>query len=104
MNKKINLNFFCSSHKKDEEDDSKNLKTNKRYENEDINENNIYKRKLYSFGRDTSLTTFRKSKTGDLSSLNLHLSNSIISPAIKITPKNLFDSLNTNRNKVNKNM
>ena len=105
INKKINLNFVSSSKEKEEQNEINILNYNKRYENDNnINENNIYYRKLNSLIKDSNLTTFRKSKTRDLSSLNLHLSNSIISPAIKITPKNLFDSLNTNRNNINKNV
>ena len=40
-----------------------------------------------------SFSYLGRTRFNDLSSLNLHLSNSIISPAIKVTPKNLFDSI-----------
>ena len=48
-------------------------------------------------------SSLRKTKVNELSSLNLYLSNSIISPAIKITPKNLFDSLKDCKDKKEEN-
>lgn len=102
INRKINLNFFSSSCRKRNEYSIKNKKisNNKRYENEniDINSNS---RNLQFFNHE-SFSSLRKSKINELSSLNLHLSNSILSPAIKITPKNLFDSLKENECKENK--
>ena len=91
--RKINLNFFSSSSRKRNEDsiNDKKLNNNQRYENNN-NENNINSRKLQFFNH-VSFSSLRKSKMNELSSLNLHLSNSINSPAIKITPKNLFDSI-----------
>ena len=102
INRKINLNFFSSSSRKRNENFIKNKKSNnnQRYENEN-NENNLCVRNSQLFNHE-SFSSLRKSKLNELSSLNLHLSNSIISPAIKITPKNLFDSLNDcNENKDN---
>ena len=93
INRKINLNFFSSSSRKRNENSMKNINSNnnQRYENENI-DNNINTRNSQFFHHE-SFSSLRKSKLNELSSLNLHLSNSIISPAIKITPKNLFDSL-----------
>ena len=93
INRKINLNFFSSSSRKRNENSIKNSNSNnnQRYENENI-DNNPYTRNSQFFHHE-SFSSLRKSKLNELSSLNLHLSNSIISPAIKITPKNLFDSL-----------
>ena len=103
-NRKINLNFFSSSSRKRNENSIKNkkLNNNQRYENDNNNDNNSYSRNLQFFTHE-SFSSLRKSKINDLSSLNLHLSNSILSPAIKITPKNLFYSLKTcKENKENK--
>lgn len=94
INKKLNMNFFSSSSRKRNEINSireKKINTNQRYESENL-ENNSYSKNLRFFTRE-SFSSLRKNKINELSSLNLHLSNSIISPAIKITPKNLFDSL-----------
>ena len=93
INKKINMNFFSSSSRKRNEGSlrDKAISTNQRYESENI-ENNSYTKNIRFFTRE-SFTSLRKNKINELSSLNLHLSNSIISPAIKITPKNLFDSI-----------
>ena len=97
INKRINLNFFSSSSRKRNENFIKNKKfnNNQRYENDNNtnnNENNSNSRNLQFFTHE-SFSSLRKSKMNELSSLNLHLSNSLLSPAIKITPKNLFDSL-----------
>ena len=103
INKRININLFSSSTRKINENNTIYKKlNNNRYENDNC-ENNSNSRNIKFFIHD-SLSSLRKSKTNELSSLNLHLSNSIISPAIKITPKNLFDSyLKKNReNKDNK--
>ena len=93
INKKINMNFFSSSSRKRNEGSlrDKTISSNQRYESENI-ENNSYTKNIRFFTRE-SFTSLRKNKINELSSLNLHLSNSIISPAIKITPKNLFDSI-----------
>lgn len=94
INKKLNMNFFSSSSRKRNEINSireKKINTNQRYESENL-ENNSYSKNLRFFTRE-SFSSLRKNKINELSSLNLHLSNSIISPAIKITPKNLFDSI-----------
>ena len=93
INKKINMNFFSSSSRKRNEGSlrDKAISSNQRYESENI-ENNSYTKNIRFFTRE-SFTSLRKNKINELSSLNLHLSNSIISPAIKITPKNLFDSI-----------
>ena len=92
INKKINMNFFSSSsHKRNENPlRNKNINNNHRYETE-IGDNNSYSRNMQFFTHE-SLSSLKKEKINELSSLNLHLSNSIISPAIKITPKNLFES------------
>ena len=100
--KKINLNFFSSSSRKRNENSLNNkiIKNNQRYEN-NSKENNSNS-KILQFFNHQSFTSLRKSKINELSSLNF-LSNSIISPAIKIIPKNLFDSLKANKiNKGNK--
>ena len=89
INKKLNMNFFSSSSRKRNEINSireKKINTNQRYESENL-ENNSYSKNLRFFTRE-SFSSLRKNKINELSSLNLHLSNSIISPAIKITPKN----------------
>jgi hypothetical protein len=93
INKKINMNFFSSSSRKRNEGSlrDKAISSNQRYESENI-ENNSYTKNIRFFTHE-SFTSLRKNKINELSSLNLHLSNSIISPAIKITPKNLFDSI-----------
>ena len=93
INKKINMNFFSSSSQKRNENPLKNKKINNnhRYETE-IGDNNSYSRNMQFFTHE-SLSSLKKEKINELSSLNLHLSNSIISPAIKITPKNLFESI-----------
>jgi hypothetical protein len=93
INKKANMNFFSSSSRKRNEEclRDKKINTNQRYESENL-ENNSYSKNIRFFTRE-SFTSLRKNKINELSSLNLHLSNSIISPAIKITPKNLFDSV-----------
>jgi hypothetical protein len=93
--KKINLNFFSSSCRKRNKNilNNKTINNNQRYEeNNNNNENKLNSRKLQFFNHE-SFSSLRKSKINELSSLNLHLSNSIISPAIKITPKNLFEPL-----------
>ena len=91
-NTKINLNFFSSSSRKMNENFiiNKKVNNNQRYENDNSNESKSIN--SHFFNRE-SFSSLRKSKINELSSMNLHLSNSIISPAIKITPKNLFDSL-----------
>ena len=93
INKKINMNFFSSSSQKRNENPLKNKKINNnhRYETE-IGENNSNSRNIQFFTHE-SFSSLKKEKINELSSLNLHLSNSIISPAIKITPKNLFESI-----------
>ena len=93
INKKPNMNFFSSSSRKRNEESirDKKINSNQRYESENL-ENNSYSKNIRFFTRE-SFTSLRKNKINELSSLNLHLSNSIISPAIKITPKNLFDSV-----------
>ena len=93
INKKINMNFFSSSSHKRSENPlrNKNINNNHRYETE-IGENNSYTRNMQFFTHE-SFSSLKKEKINELSSLNLHLSNSIISPAIKITPKNLFESI-----------
>ena len=93
INKKINMNFFSSScHKRDENPlRNKKINNNHRYETE-IRENNSFSRNMQFFTHE-SFSSLKKEKNNELSSLNLHLSNSIISPAIKITPKNLFESI-----------
>ena len=92
INKKINMNFFSSSSHKRSENPlrNKNINNNHRYETE-IGENNSYPRNMQFYTHE-SFSSLKKEKINELSSLNLHLSNSIISPAIKITPKNLFES------------
>ena len=92
--KKINLNFFSSSCRKRNKNslNNKTINKNQRYEENNNNENKSNSRKLQFFNHE-SFSSLRKSKVNELSSLNLHLSNSIISPAIKITPKNLFEPL-----------
>ena len=94
FNRRINLNFFSSSSRKRSNDslNTKKFNNNQRYENDNNLENNSYTRNV-PFYTHESFSSLRKSKINELSSLNLHLSNSIISPAIKITPKNLFDSM-----------
>ena len=93
INKKINMNFFSSSSQKRNENPLKNKKINNnhRYETE-IGENKSNSRNIQFFSHE-SFSSLKKEKINELSSLNLHLSNSIISPAIKITPKNLFESI-----------
>lgn len=93
INRQINMNFFSSSSHKRNENPLRNNKINNnhRYETE-IAENNSYSRNMQFFPHD-SFSSLKKEKINELSSLNLHLSNSIISPAIKITPKNLFESI-----------
>ena len=101
-NRKINMNLFSSSSRKINENSTKNIKinNNQRYESDNINESNSTYSHLFNH---ESFSSLRKSKINELSSLNFHLSNSIISPAIKITPKNLFDSLKfCGENKENK--
>jgi len=103
INKKINMNFFSSSSHKRNENPLRNNKINNnhRYETE-VGENNSYSRNMQFFAHE-SFSSLKKEKINELSSLNLHLSNSIISPAIKITPKNLFESIKTvGDNKENK--
>lgn len=116
INRKINMNFFSSSSRKRNENSlrEKKINLNQRYDSENL-ENNSYTKNIRFFTRE-SFTSLRKNKVNELSSLNLHLSNSIISPAIKITPKNLFDSikgvtddkenkiLNDNENNINENI
>ena len=102
VNRKINMNLFSSSSRKINENSTKNIKinNNQRYESDNINESNSTYSHLFNH---ESFSSLRKSKINELSSLNFHLSNSIISPAIKITPKNLFDSLKfCGENKENK--
>ena len=93
FNRRLNLNFFSSSSRKRSNDslNKKKFNNNQRYDNDNNIENNSYTRNI-PFYTHESFSSLRKTKINDLSSLNLHLSNSIISPAIKITPKNLFDS------------
>jgi hypothetical protein len=103
INKKINMNFFSSSSHKRNENPLRNkmINNNHRYETE-IVENNSYSRNIHFFAHE-SFSSIKKEKINELSSLNLHLSNSIISPAIKITPKNLFETIrNVADNKENK--
>ena len=103
-NRKINLNLFSSSSRKRNENSilNKKLNNNQRYENDNNNDNISYSRNLHFFTHE-SFSSLRKSKINDLSTLKLHLSNSLLSPAIKITPKNLFDSLKVcKENKENK--
>ena len=98
INKKINMNFFSSSSRKRNENSLRNKKinNNQRYETEYL-ENKSYSRNLKVYAHD-SFSSLNKTKINELSSLNLHLSNSIISPAVKITPKNLFDSIKSSKN------
>ena len=104
FNRRINLNFFSSSSRKRSNDPLNNKKynNNQRYDNDNNLENNSYSRKI-PFYTHESFSSLRKTKVNELSSLNLHLSNSIISPAIKITPKNLFDSLKECKDKKEEN-
>ena len=99
INKRLNMNLFSSSIQERKENTLRN--NNHRYE-ADASENNSYSRNIKIFNHE-SFSSLGKNKVNELSSLNLHLSNNIISPAIKITPKNLFDSIrSTDSNKENK--
>ena len=99
INKRISMNLFSSSSQERRENTLRN--NNHRYE-ADTSENNSYSRNMKLFTHESS-SSLGKKKINELSSLNLHLSNNIISPAIKITPKNLFDSIKSNdANKDNK--
>ena len=92
INRKINVNYFTLSSRK--KNDSSRL--NKRYINNlRYNIDDIGNISLTKNGRlnKESFSYLGRTKFNDLSSLNFHLSNSIISPAIKVTPKNLFDSI-----------
>ena len=105
FNRRINLNFFSSSSRKRSNDslNDKKYNNNQRYENDYNLEKNTYTRNV-PFYTHESFSSLRKTKINELSSLNLHLSNSIISPAIKITPKNLFDSTKENKDKNEENI
>ena len=105
FNRRINLNFFSSSSRKRSNDslNDKKYNNNQRYENDYNLEKNTYTRNI-PFYTHESFSSLRKTKINELSSLNLHLSNSIISPAIKITPKNLFDSSKENKDKKEENI
>ena len=99
INKRLNMNLFSSSMQERSENTLRN--NNHRYEADTI-ENNSYSRNMKIFNHE-SFSSLGKNKVNELSSLNLHFSNNIISPAIKITPKNLFDSISSNdANKENK--
>ena len=99
INKRINMNLFSSSSQERGENTLRN--NNHRYEG-DASENNSYSRNMKIFNHESG-SSLGKNKVNELSSLNLHFSNNIISPAIKITPKNLFDSIRSNdANKENK--
>ena len=85
------MNFFSSSSRKRIENSLRNKKVNinQRYEPESL-ENESYTRNLQVYVCDTN-PSLNKTKTNELFSSNLHLSNSVISPAVKINPKNLLE-------------
>ena len=99
ISRRINMNLFSTCSQERSENTLRN--NNHRYEGDSI-ENNSYSRNMKIFNHE-SFSGLGKNKVNELSSLNLHFSNNIISPAIKITPKNLFDSIKSNdANKENK--
>lgn len=92
INKKLNVNYFTLSSRKKNDSSHRNKKyiNNLRYNIDD--NGNISLTKNARLNKE-SFSYLGRTRFNDLSSLNLHLSNSIISPAIKVTPKNLFDSI-----------
>jgi hypothetical protein len=92
INRKLNVNYFTLSSRKKNDSSHRNKKyiNNLRYNVDDSG--NISLTKNARLNKE-SFSYLGRTRFNDLSSLNLHLSNSIISPAIKVTPKNLFDSI-----------
>lgn len=103
INKKLNVNYFTLSSRKKNDSSHRNKKyiNNLRYNVDD--NGNISLTKNARLNKE-SFSYLGRTRFNDLSSLNLHLSNSIISPAIKVTPKNLFDSIKASEEikKINK--
>lgn len=103
INKKLNVNYFTLSSRKNNDSSHRNKKyiNNLRYNVNDSG--NISLPKNARLNKD-SFSYIGRTRFNDLSSLTLHLSNSIISPAIKVTPKNLFDSIKASEEnkKINK--
>ena len=92
INRKLNVNYFTLSSRKKNENSHRNKKyiNNLRYNVDDSGNLSLTKNGRLN---KESFSYLGRTRFNDLSSLNLHLSNSIISPAIKVTPKNLFDSI-----------
>ena len=103
INRKLNVNYFTLSSRKKNDSSHRNKKfiNNLRYNVDDSG--NISLTKNARINKE-SFSYLGRARFNDLSSLNLHLSNSIISPAIKVTPKNLFDSIKASEEnkKINK--
>jgi hypothetical protein len=92
INRKLNVNYFTLSSRKKNDSSHRNKKyiNNLRYNVDDSGNISLTKNARLS---KESFSYLGRTRFNDLSSLNFHLSNSIISPAIKVTPKNLFDSI-----------
>ena len=103
INKKLNVNYFALSSRKKNDSSHRNKKyiNNLRYNFDDNGNKSLTKNARLN---KESFSYLGRTRFNDLSSLNLHLSNSIISPAIKVTPKNLFDSIKASEEnkKINK--
>lgn len=92
INRKLNINYFTLSSRKNNDSSHRNKKyiNNLRYNVDDSGNMSLTKNARLN---KESFSYLGRVRFNDLSSLNLHLSNSIISPAIKVTPKNLFESI-----------
>ena len=103
INKKLNVNYFALSSRKKNDSSHRNKKyiNNLRYNFDDNGNKSLTKNARLN---KESFSYLGRTRFNDLSSLNFHLSNSIISPAIKVTPKNLFDSIKASEEnkKINK--